>query len=225
MVEHPKPLKTTQAGGALHTISRTPRHGWPLPRVLARGPPLRPPLPPRPVPTIAPTTRPTPRCIPKHGNRRQKSVPHDKRHHGPSNPSHAGTPHGPRATTTQHRQTTAPVGETRRTRPQTHGPKRPRPRQGATAPHHETHGTTPGHPGGGKVLYPGGPDGRCHQPGSQHPGGCHGRIRRCRGPPHGTYRQSRGHRGHPDAGPCEPSGDPDQPTGAARPENRRSADH
>ena len=146
MVEHPQPQKTTQGGGALHTIARTPRHGWLLPRTPARGPPLRPPLPPRPVPAIAPTTRATPRCLPKHGNWRQRSVPHDGRHPGPSHHSRSGTPHGPGATTTQHRQTTAPVSETRRTRPQVHGPKRPRPRQGATAPHHETHGPTPGHP-------------------------------------------------------------------------------
>ena len=180
------PKKITQGGGALHTISRTPGHGWPLPRAAARGPPLRPPLPARPVPTIAPPTRPTPRCLPKHGNRRQRSVPHDRRHHGPRQPSQSGTPHGPGATTTQHRQTTAPVGVTRHTRPQARGPKRPRPRQGAATPHHERHGPTPSHPGGGKVLHRGGPDGQCHHPGGQHPGGHHRRVGRCRWPPHGT---------------------------------------
>ena len=60
MVEHPKPPKTTQGGGALHTIPRTPRHGWPVPKAPARGPPLRATLPPRPVPTIAPQLAPLP---------------------------------------------------------------------------------------------------------------------------------------------------------------------
>ena len=152
MVEHAKPQKTTQGGGALHTISRAPRHGWPLPRAPAREPALRPPLPPRPVPTVAPTTRPSPRLILKHGNSRQRSVPHDGRHHGPSHPSRSGTPHGPGATTTKHRETTAPVGETRHTRPQARGRKRSRPRQGATTPHHETHGSAPSHPGGKKYF-------------------------------------------------------------------------
>ena len=76
--------------------------------------------------------------------------------------------------------------QTRHTQPQARGPKRPEPRQGATTPHHETHGPTPGHPGGGKVLLRGGPDERCQLPGGQHPGSNHGRVGRCRGPPHGT---------------------------------------
>ena len=39
---------------------------------------------------------------------------------------------------------------------------------------------------GEKTLYPGRPNGRCHHPSSQHPGGRHGRLGRCRGTPHGT---------------------------------------
>ena len=69
---------------------------------LRPGTPLRAPLPPRPVPAIAPTTRPTPRCLPKHGNRCQRSIPHDGGHHGPTHPSRSGAPHGTGATTTQH---------------------------------------------------------------------------------------------------------------------------
>ena len=74
---------------------------------------------------MTPTGRSVPRYIPQHGNRHQGSVPYGRRHHRPSRPPRSGAPHSHGTTTVQHRQTTSPVGETRRTRLKARGPKRP----------------------------------------------------------------------------------------------------
>ena len=152
VAKQPKPQEAPQGSGTLHSVPRTTRHGWPLPRTLDWGPPMRTPLPPCFVPATAFAASTAPRYPPKHGTGSERSIPHGRGHPQPSHFPARGPEHGDGATTTRHQQSTTALCKTQSMGTPAHGPQRPRPKQGAAAPNHETHGPAPDSPGREKHL-------------------------------------------------------------------------